>query len=94
MRTETGFEIPDEKVNEIKQAITELPKEEIDQIFHEAGFIMSDVPGQDKNGYNALTPEKLERIKNGSYGMVENLLRESDKEAIKQIVNHLDIVLK
>jgi hypothetical protein len=89
VRTETGYEIPDNVVEDIKESISRLSREEIDRLYKKAGFI---VAGAEDDGNQALTDTQLDSIKSGKGAMIENLLKESSKDTVEFIVNYLDDV--
>lgn len=86
MRTETGYKIPDDVVDEIRYRIPRLSREQIDELYYKAGFI---VKNAEEDGNKALTDKQLEGIKSGRESMIENLLRESREDTVRTIVDEL-----
>ncbi|MFB6209085.1 MAG: hypothetical protein ABEJ56_03005 [Candidatus Nanohaloarchaea archaeon] len=86
MKTLDGYEVPEEVVEEIRYRIREMPKEEIDEFYHDVGFIVEDAKD---DGNKALTDKQLDWIKEGDNAMIDNLIRDENREVLEEVVNKL-----
>lgn len=83
MEDSEGRKIPDKIVEEIKDRLSDLPKNHIDELFHRVGFKVA--KSDDKNtprkyqrqDNKALTPHQLDKIKEKDSAIVENMLSET-----------------
>lgn len=86
MKTLDGYEVPDEVVDEIRYRIREMSREEIDEFYHDIGFIVANA---EDDGNKALTDKQLNWIKEGDNAMIDNLIRDGDEETLQEIVDSL-----
>jgi hypothetical protein len=97
MKNMDGEDIPDEKVEEIEERVSELSKENIDELFHRIGFkVVKSKEGLDKPrkykrlDNKALTPHQLEQIKSGDSAIVETMLFETPLDAVLTNLEELE----
>ncbi|MFB6216609.1 MAG: hypothetical protein ABEJ72_06540 [Candidatus Aenigmatarchaeota archaeon] len=93
MMNELGEEIPDSEVRKIAKRISELSREEIDQLFDEVGFVVRDHDGKKKpDNRQALFPDQIDEIKENGVqsGMVRNLLRESPLKSVLEELRDIE----
>ncbi len=86
MKTLDRYEIPDKVVDEIRYRIKQMSRDEIDKFYHEIGFIVTDAE-DDCN--KALTDKQLDSIEEGADFMIDNLIRDVDKDTLEEIVDKL-----
>ncbi len=85
MENEFGEEITDAKASELAEKIRALPRSVIDEIWYEAGFIISDREKGNKALRN-LDIEAIKRSKEEAKEKVINLLLESHISEVEEIV--------
>ncbi|MFB6089013.1 MAG: hypothetical protein ABEK36_04505 [Candidatus Aenigmatarchaeota archaeon] len=91
MKNIEGDEISEEEISEISQRISNLEAEEIDELFHELGFVVSKYKNRKRpEGYEALFPEQIKRIQSGDIEIIRNLLFETDIEDVKRELEKIE----
>lgn len=97
MKNYEGEEISDEKVKEIEERVSKLSKENIDELFYRAGFIItkSQVDSNKSKEYQrvdnkALSPHQLQKIKENDSAVVEHLLRETPLDVVLTNLEELE----
>lgn len=92
MRDVEGQTVPDEKIEEVEERISSLPREKVDELFYRVGFTVvkssEDSPQERKYkriDNKALTPHQLSEIKKGKSSVPNTMLEETPFEMV--IVN-------
>lgn len=93
MKTLDNYEVPEKVEEEIKYRIKRLPREEIDQLYYDLGFIVTNAEddGAKADGNKALTDKQLDSIKQGDDFMIKNLVEDSNKETLDALAGKLSL---
>lgn len=96
MRDSEDEKIPDRKIEEIEERLSNLPKDYIDELFHRAGFKVAKGQGKYKPrkyqriDKKALTPHQLDKIKEKDSAIVENMLLETPLDVVLTNLEELE----